>query len=153
HPKHLRESLDAVIESCVNTVGVDLNTASVPLLRHISGLNQLVARELVEYRKNNGPFRSREDLLKVPGIGEARYVQAAGFLKIEGGDNPLDPTWIHPESYNIARQLLSDLGYSAEILQERPKVEELREKLKALAPEEVARRLELGEPTVRDIFE
>src|SRR6202044_356556 len=67
--KDLRESLDAVVESCVNQVGVDLNTASVPLLRHVSGLNQLVARELVEYRKNNGPFRSREDLLKGPGIG------------------------------------------------------------------------------------
>src|SRR5260370_16103139 len=82
NPKHLRESLDGVIESCVNTVGVDLNTASVPLLRHVSGLNALVAREVVDYRKNNGPFRRREQLLEVPGIGEARFVQAAGFLKL-----------------------------------------------------------------------
>ncbi len=153
HPKYLRDSLDGVIESCVNAVGVDLNTASVPLLRHVSGMNQLVARELIEYRKTSGPFRSREDLLKVPGIGEARYVQAAGFLKVEGGDNPLDRTWIHPESYGAARQLLNELGYGPEALQDRAKVEELREKLKGLAPAEVARRLQMGEPTLRDILD
>jgi uncharacterized protein len=153
HPKHLRESLDAVVESCVNSVGVDVNTASVPLLRHVSGMNQLVARELVEFRKNNGPFRSREELLKVPGIGEARYVQAAGFLKIDAGDNPLDRTWIHPESYAAARQLLGELGYDAAALGDRPKIEELRDKLKGLAPQEVAQRLQLGEPTVRDILD
>src|SRR5207247_7978461 len=113
-PKHLRESLDGVIESCVNTVGVDLNTASVPLLRHVSGLNQLVARDLIEFRKANGPFRNREQLMQVPGIGEGRFVQAAGFLKITAGDNPLDSTWIHPESYGAARQLLQDLGYGPE---------------------------------------
>jgi uncharacterized protein len=153
NPKHLRESLEGVVESCVNTVGVDVNTASVPLLRYVSGLNQLVARDLVEYRKANGPFRSREQLLQVPGIGEARFVQAAGFLKIDAGDNPLDRTWIHPESYAAARQLLADLGYGPEALGERDKVDELREKLKAIAPEEVARRLQLGVPTVRDILD
>ena len=78
---------------------MDLNTASVPLLRHVSGLNQLVARELVDYRKQHGPFTNREQLQQVPSIGPARFVQAAGFLKIAGGDNPLDRTWIHPESY------------------------------------------------------
>src|SRR5207245_438950 len=82
-------------EACVNQVGVDVNTASVPLLRHVSGLNQMVARDLVEYRKQHGPFRTREQLLQVPNIGPARYTQAAGFLKI-AGDNPLDRTWIHP---------------------------------------------------------
>jgi uncharacterized protein len=152
NPRQLKESLDTVIESCVNAVGVDLNTASVPLLRHVSGLNQLVARDLVEFRKNNGPFRSREQLLQVPGIGEVRYVQAAGFLKIAGGDNPLDRTWIHPESYGIARQLLSDLGYGPEALEDRQKTEELREKLKAVSPEEVAVRLQAGLPTVKDIL-
>jgi uncharacterized protein len=152
-PRHLRESLDGVVESCVNAVGVDLNTASVPLLRHVSGLNQLVARDLIEYRKVNGPFKSRQQLLQVPGIGEARYVQAAGFLKIEGGDNPLDRTWIHPESYAAARQLLGELGYGPEALGERERVAELRDKLKALAPEEAARRLQLGVPTVRDIMD
>ena len=117
-PKQLRESLDGVVESCVNSVGVDLNTASVPLLRHVSGLNQMVARDLVEYRKNNGPFQSREQLMQVNGIGEARFIQAAGFLKIGGGANPLDGTWIHPESYPIARQVLTDLGFTPEDLLE-----------------------------------
>jgi uncharacterized protein len=152
NPRHLRESLDAVIESCVNTVGVDLNTASVPLLRHVSGLNQLVARDLVEYRKNNGPFQTRDQLLQVPGIGEARFVQSAGFLKIIGGVNPLDRTWIHPESYPLARQLLNDLGYGPEALEEKEKVTELHDKLKAISPEEVANRLQVGVPTVRDVL-
>ncbi len=152
NPKHLRESLDGIIESCVNTVGVDLNTASVPLLRHVSGLNQLVARDLIEYRKNNGSFQTRDQLLQVPGIGEARFVQSAGFLKIIGGVNPLDRTWIHPESYPIARQLLNDLGYGPEALEEKDKVAELQEKLKAISPEEVANRLQVGVPTVRDIL-
>jgi uncharacterized protein len=152
-PKQLRESLDGVVESCVNAVGVDLNTASVPLLRHVSGLNQLVARDLVEYRKVHGPFTSRDQLLQVPGIGANRYVQAAGFLKIGGGGNPLDGTWIHPESYQIAQKVLEDLGFGAETLRDRPRLEELREKLKAVAPEEVAARLHAGVPTVRDILD
>ncbi len=152
NPKHLRESLDAVIESCVNTVGVDLNTASVPLLRHVSGLNALVARELVDYRKNHGPFRSREQLLEVPGIGEARFVQSAGFLKISG-DNPLDGTWIHPESYAVARQLLAELGYEPSALAQRERVAELQEKLKTLSSDDVASRLQIGVPTLRDIVE
>jgi uncharacterized protein len=153
NPRHLRESLDDVVESCVNAVGVDLNTASVPLLRHVSGLNQLVARDLVEHRKQQGPFRSREQLLQVPGIGEARFTQAAGFLKIGGGDNPLDGTWIHPESYAVARQLLADLGYEPEALRDRDRLEELREKLRTIPPEEVANRLHAGLPTVRDIID
>src|SRR5205823_3145883 len=89
-PKHLKESLEAVIESCVNQVGVEVNTASVPLLRHVSGLNQLVARSVVEYRERNGPFESREHLLRVPGLGEKRYTQAAGFLKLPESPDPLD---------------------------------------------------------------
>jgi protein Tex len=152
-PKRLKESLEAVIESCVNHVGVDLNTASVPLLRHVSGLNQLAARELVDYRKQNGPFKSREQLQQVPGIGPARYVQAAGFLKIASGDNPLDQTWIHPESYGVAQRLLSELGYGPDVLNDKQKTEELREKLTGLSPEEVAARLEIGVPTLKDILE
>src|SRR5262249_28284050 len=123
HPRRLKESLEAIVESCVNHVGVDLNTASVPLLRHVSGLNQLVARELVDYRKQHGPFRSREQLLQVPNVGPARFVQAAGFLKILGSDNPLDQTWIHPESYGAAQRLLAELGYGLEALNDRQKVE------------------------------
>ncbi len=150
--RNLKDTLDAVIESSVNHVGVDLNTASVPLLRHVSGLNQLAARQLVEYRKEHGPFRSREQLLQVPGIGPARYVQAAGFLKISG-DEPLDRTWIHPESYSIARQLLAELGYGPQVLEDRQQNAELREKLKTLSPEEVSARLQAGLPTVRDIID
>ena len=150
--KHLKESLEAVIESCVNHVGVDLNTASVPLLRHVSGLNQLVARELVEFRRANGPFTSREQLQQVPNFGEKRFVQAAGFLKIQNGADPLDATWIHPESYPIARQILTDYGYTPADLADRAKVEELRGKLMDTNPEEAAEVLKVGIPTVLDIF-
>jgi uncharacterized protein len=153
HPRRLRDSLDAVIESCVNYVGVDLNTASVPLLRHVSGLNQLAARELVDYRKQHGPFKSREQLLHVPSIGPGRFVQAAGFLKIMDGDNPLDQTWIHPESYQAAQQLLSELGAPSEALRVKQQTEELSQKLKGLNPEEISERLQVGLPTLRDIFE
>src|SRR5262249_9512316 len=144
-PKQLKESLEDIIESCVNQVGVDLNTASVPLLRHVSGLNQMVARDLVEFRKQHGPFRSREQLKEVPGVGEARFVQMAGFLKITGGDNPLDLTWIHPESYPVASQLLGELGYGPDALGQKEKAEELRERLKGVSPTEVAARLQVGE--------
>jgi len=153
HPRRLKDSLDAVIESCVNHVGVDLNTASVPLLRHVSGLNQLAARELVDFRKQNGPFKTREQLLHVPGIGPARYVQAAGFLKIQGGDNPLDQTWIHPESYGITQRLLSELGSAAEALQDKQKTEELRDKFKTLPLDNLSQQLTLGVASLVDILD
>ena len=136
NPKHLKESLEVVIESSVNYVGVDLNTASVPLLRYVAGLNQLVARELVDFRKQHGPFRSRDQLLSVPGVGPSRYTQAAGFLKILGGDNPLDRTWVHPESYPIAERIIADLGFTPNALTDRQQSEELREKLKTLPAED-----------------
>ena len=114
--KPLQESLDAAVQSCVNFVGVDVNTASPALLRYVSGLNQLTARRLYEYRTTHGPFRSREQLKEVAGIGESTFVQAAGFLKVNGGDNPLDATWIHPESYAAAEQVLQRLGATIEDL-------------------------------------
>jgi uncharacterized protein len=153
NPRQLRESLEAVVESCVNQVGVDLNTASVPLLRHVAGLNQVVARELVEHRQKNGPFRTREALLQVAGIGPARYVQAAGFLKIAGGDEPLDQTWIHPESYGSTRRLLAELGFGPDVIQETSSRDNLKTRLHGLAPEDVARQLEIGVPTLRDILD
>jgi len=110
--KHLRESLDAVVESCVNYVGVDLNTASPALLRYVSGLNQLTARRLYERRQKGGPFQNREELKDVTGFGAQTFTQAAGFLKIPESDDPLDATWIHPESYEIARRVVEKLGSS-----------------------------------------
>jgi len=153
NPRHLKDSLEAIIELCVNQVGVDLNTASVPLLRHVSGLNQMVARDVVEFRKRAGPFRNREQLLQVPNIGPARYVQAAGFLKIPSGDNPLDRTWIHPESYGVTARLLSDLGFGPEALDEKTRQDELREKLKGVNVEATASQLQVGVPTLRDILD
>jgi uncharacterized protein len=151
--KHLKESLEAVIGSSVNAVGVDLNTASVPLLRHVSGLNQLVAREIVTRREKNGRFGARQQLMDVPGLGEKRFTQAAGFLKIPDGADPLDATWIHPESYPAARQILADLGFAPDDLRDRAKLDELRGKLNGVNPAELAARLNAGEPTVRDILD
>lgn len=151
--KYLKESLETVIESCVNAVGVDLNTASVPLLRHVSGLNQLAARELVEFRKKNGPFRSREQLLGVPQMGPARFTQAAGFLKIRDGEDPLDNTWVHPESYEIARYILNLIGHTPADLRDKAKLAEIAEKLRTQNPEAIANHFKVGGPTVRDIFE
>ena len=116
--KHLKDSLDAVVESCVNFVGVDVNAASPALLRYVSGMNALTARRVYEYRREHGPFKNREQLKSVPGFGEATFVQAAGFLKIIGGENPLDATWIHPESYATARRVLEKMGSLYKILQE-----------------------------------
>jgi uncharacterized protein len=151
--KHLKDSLEAVIGSCVNTVGVDLNTASFPLLRHVSGLNQLVAREVVTARERNGKFTSREQLLQIPGLGEKRYTQAAGFLKISNSSEPLDATWIHPESYALARQILAELGLSPADLQERAKLEEMRGKLQGLNLTDLSARMNVGELTIRDILD
>ncbi len=132
--KHLRASLDAVVESCVNYVGVDVNTASPALLRYVSGLNQLTARRLYDHLRENGPLKNRKQLEDVPGIGAATFIQAAGFLKILDGDNPLDATWIHPESYETTQAVLTKLDTS---------VDELAEfvtppKTKAAVPEKAA---------------
>ena len=152
--KELKASLDKVIESCVNYVGVDLNTASASLLCHVSGLNQLTARRLVEWREQNGRFQNRQQLLKVTGIGEATFTQAAGFLKILGGDEPLDHTWIHPESYPVARQVLNRLGIAPENMQPGKESEsQLREHLAGVEVPQLATELQVGQPTLEDILE
>ncbi len=153
NPKQLKESLDSVISSCVNFVGVDLNTASVSLLRHVSGLNQLTARRIVDYRKEHGPFTEREQLKNVEGIGPATFTQAAGFLKISGGDNPLDRTWIHPESYATASKLLERIGYTPDSVRDKDRLSELRAKLTEVAVPDLAKELEIGEFSLRDIVE
>jgi len=157
--KTLRESLDQVIESCVNYVGVDLNTASSALLTYVSGLNQLTAKRIVEWRAQNGPFYSREQLLEVPGIGQAKFTQAAGFLKIRDGVDPLDGTWIHPESYAVARQVLERLNAAGESVEAGNPLAaisdstRLRDRLAALDVEALAAELGAGLPTLRDIVD
>ena len=150
--KHLRTSLDDVVESCVNYVGVDVNTASPALLRYVSGMNQLTARRLYEHRREHGAFRTREQLREVPGLGEATFVQAAGFLKIPGGDNPLDATWIHPESYAAANRALERLGATAGDLAAKETAVALGERIAKLDLEPLANELEVGALTLKDIL-
>jgi uncharacterized protein len=120
--KRLKQSLDATVESCVNRVGVDLNTASAPLLKHVSGLNERTAQNLVEYRNQNGRFRNRMQVLQVPGLGPKTFQLAAGFLRIRGGDNPLDVTAVHPESYPIVERIAGSLGVGLHELIANPKL-------------------------------
>jgi uncharacterized protein len=152
--KELKESLDQVVQSCVNYVGVDLNTASASLLRHVSGLNQLIARRVVEWREQNGRFKSRRQLLEVPGLGEGTFTQAAGFLKIGGGDEPLDGTWIHPESYEAANKVLERLGLTPSSLCDADQNhEELCRRIEQLEAEDLAAELSVGLPTLKDILD
>lgn len=152
NPRVLKESLSEVVESCVNYVGVDLNTASVPLLRYVSGLNQLRARNLVDHRKQNGRFSSREQIMEVPGIGPETFTQAAGFLKIVGGSNLLDSTWIHPESYVVAQKVLEILDLQLDE-QGRVDAQLLATKLDQIPIPTLVERAGAGEPTVRDILD
>jgi uncharacterized protein len=137
----------------VNAVGVDVNTASVPLLRRISGLNQLAAREIVDYRKQNGPFKNRLQLQGVPAIGPARFVQSAGFLRITGGDNPLDETSVHPESYPTAEQIIKDLEFSLTALSDQSQITALRDKLRSLQIQDLSAKLQIGPMTLHDIVD
>lgn len=150
--KELQRSLDQVIESCVNYVGVDLNTASAALLRHVSGLNQLSARRIVEYRQQHGPFKTRRELKEVAGIGQATFTQAAGFLKIPDGPDPLDATWIHPESYAAARKLLAQL-LPAGVSAASDVAAALRDQRGSLNIATLATDLEIGAPTLQDIVD
>ena len=114
--KLLKKKLDETVESCVNYVGVNLNTASKELLLHVSGINETVAKSIVKYRNENGAFHSRKELMKIPRFGEKKFEQSAGFLRIAGGDELLDNTAVHPESYPIAKKILADLGVKADEL-------------------------------------
>jgi uncharacterized protein len=150
--KHLRASLDEVVESCVNYVGVDVNTASPALLRYVSGLNQLTARRLFEYRGEHGPFSNREQLRQVPGFGEATFVQAAGFLKIAAGDNPLDATWIHPESYSVANRVLERLGCTPNDLIDKNSLASIADRVAQVDLEALAGELAVGALSLKDIL-
>ncbi len=152
--KSLKESLDQVIESCVNYVGVDLNTSGTALLSHVSGLNRRTAANIVARRKEQGPFRTRSQLLEVSGLGRTTYTQAAGFLKITDGEEPLDATWIHPESYDTTRRLLERFEVTSEAATHDEAVREtLRTRFSELNRSELAEEFQIGQPTLTDILD
>ena len=150
--KQLKDALDQVVESCVNFVGVDINRASSSLLAHVSGFNQLLARRVVEYRDKQGAFTNRQELLNVPGVGPATFTQAAGFLKLDG-DEPLDNTWIHPESYEIARKLMVRCSLTSEDVRPSADRSVLKERLSGVVASHLAEELGCGIPTLEDILE
>lgn len=147
--KRLTEVLEGVVEDCVNSVGVDLNTASYSLLSYVSGLNGTIAKNVVKYREEK-PFGSREELLKVSKLGPKAYEQCAGFLRIQDGENVLDNTGVHPESYAAAEKLLARYGFTDEDVKA-GRIGELDAKIKADGYAAIAAELEIGEPTLRDI--
>lgn len=146
--KKLTEALDAVVEDSVNQVGVDLNTASAPLMEHISGINKTLAKNIVEYREANGRFKNRKELLKVAKLGPKAFEQCAGFMRITGGTNPLDATSVHPESYEVTETLIQHLGYSMDDLAsgQLKGITKAASDIKALAKE-----LGVGTVTVTDL--
>jgi protein Tex len=151
--KHLRDSLDDVVQSCVSFVGVELNSASTPLLRYVSGMNQLTARRVYEHRQQKGPFKNRQQLLEVSGLGNATFVQSAGFLKIVGGDQPLDATWIHPENYDAAKKLLEKLGIDATTVAAGASATQIRELVAPLDRQALAAELGVGQLALDDMIE
>ncbi|NQV27605.1 MAG: RNA-binding transcriptional accessory protein [Rhodopirellula sp.] len=154
NPRQMKESLDGVVESCVNFVGVDLNTASASLLKYVSGFSPLIARRVVEWREANGSFASRKQLLEVAGVGKSTFTQAAGFLKISNGAEPLDQTWIHPESYKVAHRVLENLSLTPADLQLMDhKRETLQNSLKEVSLKQLAVDLDVGQPTLKDIID
>ena len=146
--KKLGESLSGVVEDCVNKVGVDLNTASAPLLSYISGISSTIAKNIVTYREENGRFTDRRELLKVPKLGPKAYEQCAGFMRIQGGKNPLDMTGVHPESYDAAEKLLKKQGFTPEDVAGH-RLNGLSLTIKDY--KRLAEELEIGEITLRDI--
>ena len=151
--KKLSESLTAVVEDSVNKVGVDVNTATPSLLSYVSGINNTIAKNIVKYRDENGKLKNRKQLLKVPKLGKVAFEQCAGFLRILDGDNPLEVTAVHPESYEATEKLLETMGFDKKDLKDKEKLEELRKKLKTINVEEMAKQLEIGEMTLSDIVE
>lgn len=147
--KKLTSALDAVVEDCVNKVGVDLNTASAPLMEHISGINKTLAKNIVEYRETNGRFTSRKELLKVPKLGPKAFLQCAGFMRINDGKNPLDSTSVHPESYDIATALIKETGHSLEELKS-GSIKNIRKSIADV--KKLAEKLGTGAITLTDII-
>ena len=154
--KRLEESLTGVVEDAVNTVGVDINTATPSLLSYVSGVNKTIAKNIVKYREEKGTIKERRELLKVPKLGKVAYEQCAGFIRVPGGTNPLEITGVHPESYNIAEQLLEKENFKVDDLADKEKLKEIKAKLSKLNNDkdikELAKQLEVGEPTLKDII-
>ena len=154
--KKLGESLTGVVEDAVNSVGVDVNTATPSLLSYVAGVSQTVAKNIVKYREENGKFKERKELLKVPKIGKASYEQCAGFIRIPDGKNPLEITGVHPESYKIAENMLDKLGFKVKDLADKDKFKQIKEKLSTINNDKeiknMAKELDVGEPTLKDII-
>ncbi|WP_427338153.1 Tex family protein [Caloranaerobacter sp. DY30410] len=149
--KKLDEALKGVVEDCVNSVGVDLNTASAQLLRYVAGISSSVAKNIVKYREQNGKFKNREELKKVPRLGDKVFVQCAGFLRISDGTNPLDNTSVHPESYDVAIKLIERLGFSEEDIKN-GSLKDIDKSLNDINIEILAQDLGVGLPTLKDII-
>ena len=150
-PKRLEESLHGVVESCVNVVGVDLNTASASLLQYVAGLKPAVAKNIVAWRDEHGKFTRRDQLKKIPRLGAQTYIQCAGFIRLPEGLNPLENTPVHPESYQLAEDILKKMGHNSGDL--RDHLADVRKKLALLEPKELAEEFGAGVPTVRDILD
>ena len=149
--KNLSESLTGVVEDAVNKVGVDLNTATPSLLSYVSGINKTIAKNIVAYRNENGKFKNRKQLLKVSKLGNAAFEQCAGFVRIFNGDNPLEITSVHPESYEIAEKLLEKIGFSKNDLLNKEKLSEIKEKLSSINIKKLSEELNVGNLTLEDI--
>ena len=150
--KRLSESLTGVVEDAVNSVGVDVNTATPSLLSYVAGVNNTIAKNIVKYRDENGKLKSRKELLKVPKLGKVAFEQCAGFIRIFDGTNPLEITAVHPESYEAAEKLLEKIGYDKKDIKDKNKLEEIKEKLKQVNTKELSVELGIGELTLKDII-
>jgi len=151
--KKLSENLTGVVEDAVNSVGVDVNTATPSLLSYVSGINKTIAKNIVTYRDENGKIKERKELLKVPKLGKAAFEQCAGFIRIFEGENPIETTGVHPESYETAEKLLSKIGADKKDLLNKEKLEQIRTKLANVNIEKTAKELEVGELTLQDIVD
>ena len=149
--KRLKEVLDGVVEDSVNKVGLDLNTASHSLLEHIAGVSKTVAKNIIAYREENGPFKSRNELKKVKRLGPSAFVQCAGFMRIENGKNPLDNTGVHPESYDICKKMLEILGYSLDDVKNK-NISDIDERIENIGLKNLSEKLNVGEVTLKDII-
>ena len=150
--KRLNESLTGVVEDAVNKVGVDVNTATPSLLSYVSGINKTIAGNIVKYRDENRKLKNRKELLKVPKLGKAAYEQCAGFIRIFNGDNPLEITAVHPESYKVTEELLKEIGFNKNDLLNKDTLKEIKSKLASINIEKTANELQVGELTLNDII-